>query len=475
MSRAQSRERLIDNESPKVLYSSIQPVSQPQFRKSVYLSALVAAVGGFVSGFDTGAISGIMAMTTFNSYFFTPANMAYFQGLLLALFLTTAALGSLLSGFFCGINVNALLAGRVVGGFGAGLMSNAIALYHSEIAPPDIRGRLISFFTLMSLLGQVTGYFFTFYTSHWTSNWSWRAPWVFQIAVCTSCAILLRFLPFSPRWLIDHGYSEEALLVLAELQDTTTDDLAVRNEYEGIKAEIEFEQLLGDRTYSELFQGTNLKRTLIAFFITVSTSFTGSVAIWYYAPQIFLDAGMTDVSTSIATTGGTGTISLFAAAISLRWFIDDWGRKPVFLSGSVLMSISMFVIGTMFYQYTVLDITTGKVAVTNPYARGTIIAFIYIFTATFSSTYGIATFVYPAEIFNMRTRAKGLALSYSLNWASSILITYSVPLFLTHTVSGIYFFFGVCCCICFIGCCFIPETKGRTLEEMEIVFGAVPS
>ncbi|KAL0097141.1 general substrate transporter [Phycomyces blakesleeanus] len=454
-------------------YNSIQAPPQPQFRKSVYLSALVAAFGGFVCGFDTGAISGIMAIPVFKTYFFTPTNMVYFQGFILALFLMTAAIGSLLSGFCCDVTI--LLIGRAIGGFGAGLMSNAIALYHSEIAPPDIRGRLISFFTLMSLLGQVAGYFFTFYTSHWTSNWSWRAPWMFQITVCASCAILLNVLPFSPRWLIDHGYSEDALLVLAELHSTDVDDIAVQKEYEGIKSEIEFEQSLGHRTYSELFHGSNRKRTFISFFITISTSFTGSVAIWYYAPQIFMDAGMTDVSSSIAATGGTGILSFFATAVSLRWFVDDWGRKPIFLSGSVLMGVSMFVIGTMFSQYTVLDTNTGKVIVTNTCARGTIIAFIYIFTATFSSTYGIATFVYPAEIFNMRTRAKGLALSYSLNWVFSILIAYSVPLFITYTVSGLYFFFGTCCIICFIGCCFIPETKGRTLEEMEILFRSVPS
>jgi hypothetical protein len=72
----------------------------------------------------------------------------------------------------------------------------------------------------------------------------------------------------------------------------------------------------------------------------------------------------------------------------------------------------------------------------------------------------------------MRTRAKGLALTFGLNWAFSIMITYITPLFMAHTVAGVYFFFGSCCVVCFVGCCFIPETKGKTLEEMEYLFGA---
>ncbi|KAF7729781.1 hypothetical protein EC973_003860 [Apophysomyces ossiformis] len=466
-------------------------------RKAVYLSALVAALGGFVCGYDTGAVSGILSMTPFVTRFFTDENRDYLQGLLLAFFLMTATIGAFLSGVFCdrfsrkfsiigasivfcvgilfeiiGHNFALLLVGRLVSGFGAGLMTNAIPLYHSEIAPADIRGRLISLFTLMSQFGQVVGYFVTFGTSYLTTDWSWRAPWILQIFVCAIFGGSLFFLPFSPRWLIDKGRTQEGLEVLAELNEAPVDDPMVRKEFDEIVAEIEFERSLGNRTYAELFQGANLKRTLLSFFISISTSFTGSVAIWYYAPQIFINAGLNDVSSSIAATGGSGLLALLAAYVSLQWCIDKWGRKPVFLSGAAVMGISMFVVGAMFQAYTIVDPDTGDLNILNPYARNTIMAFIYIFTATFAFSWGIASYVYPAEVFNMRTRAKGLALTYSLNWGFSILITYCVPLFIAHTVSGVYFFFGACCIVCFVGVCFIPETKGKTLEEMEYVFGA---
>lgn len=371
-----------------------------------------------------------------------------------------------------GANFGVLLAGRIIGGFGSGLMTNSIPLYHSEIAPPDIRGRLISFFTLMASFGQVAGYFVTFGTSYVESDWAWRAPWLLHIIVCVSFAGIIMTLPFSPRWLIDKERYEEAKTVLSELHEVPTSHSLVMNEYQDIFTEIEHERAMGDRTYTELFQGNNLKRTMLAFFISISTSFTGSAAIWYYAPQIIQSAGLSDASVSIAATGGTGIFALIAAFVSLQWCIDQWGRKPVFLVGAATMGISMFVVGAMFHVYTVVDVESYTVTITNPYARNTIIAFLYIFVAMFQFSWGTASYVYPAEIFNMRTRAKGLALTYGLNWAFTILITYCTPLFIAHTVSGVYFFFGACCCVCFIGCCFIPETKGKTLEEMEYVFGA---
>lgn len=371
-----------------------------------------------------------------------------------------------------GANFGLLLAGRLVGGFGSGLMGNAIPLYHSEIAPPDIRGRLISFFTLMSTFGQVVGYFVTFGTSYIQNDWQWRAPWLIQLIIIVLSGGWVFVLPFSPRWLIDKDRKQEALVVISNLHQVPQDHPVVVAEYESILSQIEFEHSIGNRTYVELFQKGNLKRTCTSFFIGISTAFTGINVIWYYSPSIFANAGLDDNSVSIATSGGSALLSFVASVISLVWFIDRWGRRTIFLVGAAAMGISMFIVGAMFQAFTYVDVDTYIVYLSNTSVRNTIIAFIYIFCAMFSFSWGIASYVYPAEVFNMRTRAKGVAMTYGLNWAFSILITYCLPLFLAHTVSGVFFFFGACCVVCFIGCVFIPETKGKTLEEMEYVFGA---
>ncbi|KAI8341896.1 general substrate transporter [Chlamydoabsidia padenii] len=469
---------------------------QPKpFRQSVYLSSLVAAFGGALCGYDTGCISSIIAMDIFKKRFFIQHTYTHNQGLLLVFYLITASLGSLSSGYFCdrfsrkysivgatviicigvlaqiiGYNFGLLCAGRLITGFGAGLLTNAINLYHSEISPPDIRGRLVSLFTLMNTFGQVVGYFIAFASSRLSNDWSWRFPWVIQLLCGANFGYFVLTLTFSPRWLMEQGRKEEALMVLSKLNGLDCRHPTVQNEFNEIRKEIDFERSLGKRSYGELFQDQHLRRTLIAFFISTSTSFTGSVAIWYYAPQILVNAGLSNISSSIAITGGSGILSLVSTALSLQFLIDRLGRVALFQIGAALMAVSMFVVGGIFWQYAVVDTDTGGITVSNDNARNTIIVFIYIFTSSFAFSYGIASYVYPAEIFSMRCRAKGLSLSYGLNWVSSIIITYSVPLFMAYTVSGVYFFFGSCCVVCLVGVSFIPETKGKSLEEMETLF-----
>lgn len=158
--------------------------------------------------------------------------------------------------------------------------NSAIPLYHSEIAPPDIRGRLISFFSLMVFFGQIVGYFVTFGTSYLTTDWSWRAPWLLQLLVCAIFAVSVVPFPYSPRWLIDKGRHEEALQSLVFLRELPADHPIVRDEYEEIRAELEFERSLGKRTYAELFAPGNRKRFAATAFIGVASAMTGNTAIW---------------------------------------------------------------------------------------------------------------------------------------------------------------------------------------------------
>ncbi|CAO3613048.1 unnamed protein product [Mucor fragilis] len=314
-----------------------------------------------------------------------------------------------------GFHAHSLLLGRLIGGLGTGLMTNAIPLYQSEIAPPDIRGRLISIFALLGSFGQMVGYFVTFASSYHTSDWSWRMPWLVQLTTCLLFAFSVCFLPYSPRWLIDQGREAEGLAVLSKLHRLPQQHKAVQKDYLEIKTLIETEKLNGqDR----------------------------NVVISYYAPQIFKDAGFSNVSTSLALTGGIGLLSLVFTALSLQWWIDLWGRKALFLTGSTISAICMFTVGSMFYFYSSV-VEDGAVIVANSYARCVIILCIYILSASFAGTWGVANYVYTAEIFSMRCRAKGLSLTYAISWAGSIVITYCTPFFMAYTISGAYLFLAL--------------------------------
>ncbi|KAI9481023.1 MAG: general substrate transporter [Benjaminiella poitrasii] len=472
------------------------------FRKSVYLYALVAAIGGFVCGYDTGSISSIIALPLFQKRFFTSNTFAYYESILLASYLVTSMCGAFFSGYFCdhigrknsillgssllllgilfeilGLNLISLLLGRFIGGLGTGLMTNAILLYQSEIAPSDIRGRLISIFSLLSVFGQMMGYFVTFGSSYLTSHWCWRLPWMVQFVTCFFFILAICFLPYSPRWLIDKGKEKEGLQVLSRLHNLPREHKIVQAEFLDVKELIKAERILGQgRTYAELFErsGSSLKRTLYAFFISIATCFTGNVIISYYAPQIFKNAGLSDVSASLALTGGIGLLSLIFTALSLQWWIDLWGRKALFLVGSFLSTICMIVIGFMFHFYAVItnseESDVSVVIVKNSHARWLIISCMFLFSASFAGTWGVANYVYTAEIFSTRCRAKGLSLTYAISWAGSIIITYCTPFFLNYTVSGVFFFFGICSILTLIGIVFIPETKGKTLEQIDFMF-----
>lgn len=156
-------------------------------------------------------------------------------------------------------------------------------------------------------------------------------------------------------------------------------------------------------SYTELFKGTVLKRTIIGLFIQSAQQFTGINGVLYYAPSIFQLAGLSGTTNSLVATGATG-ICNFAATIPAVIWIDRWGRKPTLISGAIIQAIAMFVIGGLFQtQSTFVD---GNLVINSAAATNTIIAFIFIFTLAFAYSWGACGFIYPAEIFPMRVRAK---------------------------------------------------------------------
>ncbi|KAG1641643.1 hypothetical protein G6F44_005625 [Rhizopus delemar] len=463
-------------------------------RKSIYMAGVIAAGGGFVVGFDTGAISGIMVLDGFVNRFLN-VDYEYRQALLVAMMLLTATIGGLISGNVCdqigrkhtillgtgvfavgalfetiGYNFGLLIAGRLLVGFGEGFLTNAIPLYHTEIAPPDIRGRLITLFSATVSIGTITGFFVNFGTSYLTSDWSWRVPFLIQLIVCLLLSVVY-FLPFSPRWLVDKNRMDEALEVLARLHESTIDDPEVKNEYRSICEEIEFERSFGNRTFIECFRGTNLKRTLFALFTGNGAAFTGTYSISYYTPQIFQQAGLGSVAISLATSGASNILVLIFTMLTLA-FIDRLGRRGVFVSGALIMGASMYIVGGLFQGFNVVD-DEGNVGLSNPHARACVVAFVFIFQAAYAYSWGPVAYIYPAEISNTRTRAKTIALAYGLNWAIGIFMTFIMPIFMTNTIYGGYYFFGGCCTLLFIGSFFLPETKGKTLEEIDRIFNPI--
>ncbi|KAI8096227.1 general substrate transporter [Halteromyces radiatus] len=462
--------------------------------KGVYTFGILAALGGCSVGYDTGAVSSIMTMGPFIDRFMGDASQQpYRSGLLVALMLLTATLGGLLSGNLCdaisrkytillgtltfalgclfetiGYNFALMLVGRLFVGFGQGFLTNAIPLYHSEIAPPAIRGRLITLFSATCSIGIVVGYFISFGTNYLDNDWCWRAPFLIHLVLCVVISFAY-ILPFSPRWLIDKGRYDEARQVIASLYQCELTDEAVTEEFNVVLSEIQHERAFGNRTYAELFRGTNLRRTLFALFAGNGAAFTGTSGISYYSPQIMEQAGLNGTGLSLVASGASNIVGLIFTMVALA-YIDRVGRKFIFASGAFIMGATMYIVGALFQAYYITMDDAGDIGLGNLHARNCVIAFIFIFQAAYAYSWGPVGYIYPAEILNQRTRAKGLALAYGLNWAISIFMTFVMPIFMSNTVYGGYYFFGATCSVLFFGVFLMPETKGYTLEEIDRMF-----
>jgi MFS family permease len=177
-----------------------------------------------------------------------------------------------------GMKYGVLLAGRIIAGLGNGIITNSIPLYHSEIAPADIRGRLISLYTVMKSFGTLIGYFVTYGISFLSTSWGWRAPWLIELILCVGLGTFSFTLPYSPRWLIYQGRDEESLQVLSNLREAPIEDSDIQSEFNEIKKELDFERSLGKATVWELFQGSNRKRTFISFTLALGAALTGTQA-----------------------------------------------------------------------------------------------------------------------------------------------------------------------------------------------------
>ncbi|KAI8971462.1 general substrate transporter [Mycotypha africana] len=470
----------------------------------LYVVCAFAAIGGFCFGYDSGVISGVLTMPSFIAKMTNGGDhLAAIQtSVITGLLLAGCFVGSLFAAPLCemlsrkytiilasgvfilgaaiqtGTNgYGMMLGGRFVAGLGVGSLSMACPLYLSELAPKEIRGRLISLQQLMITIGLMIAFWCGAGTNlHMTNEAAWRIPLGIQIIPAAILFCGIPFLPFSPRWLISKGRKEEALAVLARLNangDKTNPKVVA--EYEEIVAQVEHERAVSVNSYVELFKGTILRRIILGICIQIFQQFTGINSIMYYAPTIFQQAGIQQQSASLIASGVNGVLNVLATIPAIL-FLDRLGRRFVLISGATFMGCAMLLAGIVMAATgrVYYDAVKDEMAVDmsgNTHASYFCIVMIYFFVAGFAYSWGPVGWVYPAEIFPLSVRAKGTSLTTAANWLMNFIISLFVPVMLTTITWGTYIFFG-CCCIVMSVCVFLfyPETKGRSLEEMDLVF-----
>jgi sugar porter (SP) family MFS transporter len=317
----------------------------------------------------------------------------------------------------------------------------------------------------------------------------------------------MTFLPESPRWLGRHDRWDEARNVLTLVHGKGNPDAPfVITELKQIRDQIEFERSNADVTYLELFKPNMINRTHIGIFTQIWSQLTGMNVMMYYITYVFTMAGLTG-STLLVSSSIQYVINVVMTVPALL-YVDRWGRRPTLLIGAALMAIWLFTNAGLLGGY---GHYAGPKGVDNTPAASTsitgapskaVIACSYLFVASYAPTWGPVSWIYPPELYPLRVRGKAVALATSANWAFNFALGYFVPpafvniqwktylgesdhLFLQTTARDSQnhldfkgrllictcLVFGVFCICMFVHVLFMfPETAGKTLEEVELIF-----
>ncbi|CEH15675.1 sugar transporter stl1 [Ceraceosorus bombacis] len=385
-------------------------------------------------------------------------------------------------------NIGALIAGRIIGGVGNGMHTATIPMWQSECSPPHKRGMLVMVEGALITGGICMAYWIDF-AFFWldpdvvggnpnaprsTSSVSWRMPIAFQIVLCIPTLVTI-WMPESPRWLLLKGREEEARSVMASLEELPLDDPEIDVKVEEIKESIEEATGAG---VSDLFkQGPerNFHRTVLGFVIQMFQQISGINLITYYAATIFeRNIGMSPlVSRLVAAANGT---EYFAASWVAVFTIEKFGRRKLMLFGAAGMSISMAILAAMTAPGVTGEYTIGTgvdaVKIVPRKAPGYVAAvFLFIFNTFFAIGWLGMTWLYPAEITPLSIRAAANGVSTSANWLFNFLVVLITPIAFESIQYRTYLIFMCTNFAIFVTTFLIfPETKSRSLEEMDAIF-----
>ncbi|GAA0192952.1 D-xylose transporter XylE [Fulvivirga kasyanovii] len=450
---------------------------------------VVATLGGLLFGYDTGVIGG--SQLYFTEYFsFTKAEQGWavssalvgcLVGALMAGYLSSKLsrkYSLILSGFLFALSawgsgipesLTTLAIFRIIGGIGVGIASMTAPMYIAEVAPPKERGRLVSYYQLAIVIGFFVVFLATYFIGggdnsalgpeelealhEYNVKTGWRVMFWSELVPALAFFLLLFFVPHSPRWLMMKGREEEAKVVLAKV---TTSPQEAEREYREIKESLFIETKV-ERV--SVFSKSMRLVLFIGISLSILQQVTGINAILYYGAEIFsnvLGYGPEDALKQQILLGAVNLVFTFVAIYQ----VDKWGRKPLLIMGTLGMFLGIASLGTSIY----LD-QLGWVSLIG----------MLVFIASFALSMGPITWVLLSEIFPNKVRSAAMSLAVAAQWLFNAIVAGVFPLLVGSKVNkdvfngGLpYFIFASLCIVTIIFVWkLIPETKGKTLEEMD--------
>ena len=465
---------------------------------------LVAVLGGLLFGYDTAVISG--AEKGLQAFFMEAKDFAYtdgWHGFTSASALIGCIIGSALSGYLAtnlGRKRSLIVAGllffvsalgsmnpeflffeygmpsysllimfniyRVIGGIGVGLASAICPMYIGEVAPSGIRGMLVSWNQFAIIFGQLVVYFVNFFilgdhiqplveemgkgiaainpAAQWTVTTGWRYMFGSEAVPAGLFALLICFVPETPRYLVSIGRDDVALRILSKINGSNKASQILKDIKETMV--VKTEKLL---TYGWLC-------IFVGIMLSVFQQAVGINAVLYYAPRIFGDMGMEN---PMVITVFMGVVNILFTLVAI-FTVEKWGRKPLLIYGSLGMAVGALGVALTFGHAGMEFVTAAS---------------IMVYAASFMFSWGPICWVLIAEIFPNTIRGGAVAIAVAFQWIFNFIVSSTfVPMFNMHLTEGDdfghWFTYGLYGIICLLAALFVwklvPETKGKTLEDM---------
>ncbi|KAJ2444561.1 hypothetical protein GGF42_006271, partial [Coemansia sp. RSA 2424] len=418
-----------------------------------YLVGGVAAIGGFLFGYDIGVISSILEMDYWKAYFHNPGSVGV--GVIVSLLTAGCFVGSLCAGWIadrfsrkraimascivfclgaaiqCGSRNRAMLiVGRFIAGLSIGVMSMSVPVFQSEIAPPHIRGRLVSLQQWAITWGILVAFWIDYGCHFIKSDASWRIPLGIQLVPAVILFVAMIFMPYSPRWLVANDRIDEAQVVLARLR--SGGDLSapeVIEELDEIKEAVRIDRETAVRSYADLLRTPIRRRIVLGIVIQALQQLTGINVSMYFATSIFKQSGLSGDNAPLLAQGVNGVVNMLSTIPAILW-IDRWGRRKTLMLGSLGCAITYFVqaVATGATQRKTYD-EDGSLNLNLPKGPSyLVIVMMYLFVASFAMSWGPIGWIYPSEIFPMRIRSKANSITTAANWLFNFVIGLVSPI-----------------------------------------------
>ncbi|KAH7028857.1 general substrate transporter [Microdochium trichocladiopsis] len=463
-------------------------------KKVQKLVTAVATTDFLLFGYDQGVMSGIISAPAFQHSFPEVEGDSTYEGFVVSIYAVGCFLGALFilmfgdhlgrrKSIFLGgmvmivgviIQVTAFgpssgataqfIIGRCITGIGNGINTSTVPTYQAECSESHNRGKLICIEGGNVAIGTLIAYWIDYGCTYGPEAFVWRFPIAFQCVFAMVVLVLMTRLPESPRWLLTKGRTEEAAVVLAGLAGMAPNSAVITEEVQVIEEAIRASGHKGGITpFSALFEGgpmQSFRRMVLGASSQMMQQLSGCNAVIYYFPILF----QTSIGTShnLALLLGGVNMVVYSIFATTSWFaVERIGRRKLFLIGTVGQCLSMV-------------LTFGALLPGTPEAAKGAAVGLFTYIAFFGATWLPLPWLYPAEINPLRTRAKANATSTVQNWLWNFFVVMVTPVMLSGTGTsgwGTYLFFAVMNAMFFPIIYFLyPETAGRSLEEIDLIF-----